>query len=85
MKKNIEKAIKECVNVALGSDDPLIPHGEHLRINPAKMLGLKDRSEIKEGLFADIIAVDANPLDNIKTLETLKFVMKGGIVYKQEK
>jgi imidazolonepropionase-like amidohydrolase len=104
-KKNIEKAIKEGVNVALGSDAPLIPHGENAyeltammehgmtaleaikaaTINPAKMLDLKDRGEIKEGLLADIIAVDANPLDNIKTLETVKFVMKGGIVYKQEK
>jgi imidazolonepropionase-like amidohydrolase len=104
-KKNIEKAIKEGVNVALGSDAPLIPHGENAyeltammehgmtaleaikaaTINPAKMLHLKDRGEIKEGLLADVIAVDANPLDNIKTLETVKFVMKGGIVYKQEK
>ena len=53
-------------------------------INPAEMLNLNDRGEIKEGFLADIIAVDSNPIDNIKTLENVKFVMKGGVVYKNE-
>lgn len=51
-------------------------------VNTAEMLGLSDRGELKEGLVADIIAVDTNPVDDIKTLEQVKFVMKGGIVYK---
>jgi imidazolonepropionase-like amidohydrolase len=51
-------------------------------INPAEMLGLTDRGEIKEGYLADIIAVESNPLENIKTLENVSFVMKGGTVYK---
>lgn len=54
-------------------------------INSAEMLGLADRGELKEGLLADIIAVGANPLDQIKTLENVKFVMKGGTIYKNEK
>lgn len=30
---------------------------------------------------ADIIAVDANPLENVRELESVDFVMKGGVVY----
>ena len=53
--------------------------------NSAEMLGLADRGELKQGLLADIIAVDANPIKDISTLEHVKFVMKGGVVYKNEK
>lgn len=53
--------------------------------NSAEMLGLTDRGEVKEGLLADIIAVDANPIKDISTLEHVKFVMKGGVIYKNEK
>jgi len=49
------------------------------------MLGLTDRGEVKEGLLADIIAVDANPINDISTLENVKFVMKDGVIYKNEK
>jgi imidazolonepropionase-like amidohydrolase len=52
--------------------------------NSAEMLGLTDRGELKQGLLADIIAVDTNPLDDITTLENVKFVMKDGVVYKNE-
>jgi imidazolonepropionase-like amidohydrolase len=38
---------------------------------------------IETGKFADIIAVDENPIKNIKTLQTVKFVMKDGKVYKE--
>jgi imidazolonepropionase-like amidohydrolase len=54
-------------------------------IVPTEMLNLTDRGEIKEGLLADIIAVESNPLKDVKELENVKFVMKGGIVYKNEK
>ncbi|MEP2281052.1 amidohydrolase family protein [Maribacter sp.] len=53
--------------------------------NSAAMLELTDRGELKQGLLADIIAVDANPIKDISTLEHVKFVMKGGVVYKNEK
>jgi imidazolonepropionase-like amidohydrolase len=34
-------------------------------------------------MYADIIAVRGNPLDDIRELEDVRFVMKGGEVYKQ--
>jgi imidazolonepropionase-like amidohydrolase len=39
---------------------------------------------IEVGKWADIIAVSENPLQNITTLEKVVFVMKEGIIYKQE-
>ena len=63
-----------------------IPVMESLRaatmIN-AKLLNMQDElGQLKEGFLADIIAVDENPLDNVKTLEKVSFVMKDGKVYK---
>ncbi len=37
---------------------------------------------ITEGKYADIIAVNDDPLKNIGALENVRFVMKGGVVYK---
>jgi imidazolonepropionase-like amidohydrolase len=41
--------------------------------------------QIKKGFYADIIAVDENPIQNIATMEKVVFVMKNGKVYKDEK
>ena len=52
--------------------------------NAAALLGVeKQRGAIRPGLFADIIAVNENPLDNINTLKIVTFVMKNGTVYKK--
>ncbi len=40
---------------------------------------------IAPGAFADIIAVDGDPLKDVTELERVKFVMKGGVVYKPAK
>jgi len=48
----------------------------------AEVLGRPDRGRIAEGLLADLIAVDGNPLDDVSILEDVSFVMKGGVVYK---
>ena len=51
----------------------------------ADLLGWEDRvGEIKAGMYADIVAVDGNPLEDITELEDIDFVMKGGIVYKNK-
>jgi imidazolonepropionase-like amidohydrolase len=53
-------------------------------LNGADALGLKDvTGAIATGLSADIIAVKRDPLEDIRALEQVDFVMKGGEVYKQ--
>ncbi len=50
-------------------------------INNATLFGLEnDIGQIKQGYYADIIAVKGNPLENIGELETVRFVMKDGNV-----
>jgi imidazolonepropionase-like amidohydrolase len=49
----------------------------------AELLGWPDDvGALKAGMYADIIAVRGNPLDDIRELEDVRFVMKGGEVYK---
>jgi imidazolonepropionase-like amidohydrolase len=52
-------------------------------INTAELLGWQHRiGTIEPSRFADLIAVDGDPLKNIAELERVKFVMKGGAVIK---
>ena len=48
----------------------------------AEVLGTPDRGRIAQGLLADLIAVDGNPLEDVSRLEDVQFVMKDGVVYK---
>lgn len=51
----------------------------------AELLGWEDRvGAIESGLYADIIAVNGNPLNDITEMEDVDFVMKGGVVYKEQ-
>ena len=54
-------------------------------INAAELLGWSDKiGAVEAGKWADIIAVDGDPLQDVTTLEKVKFVMKGGEVVKNE-
>jgi imidazolonepropionase-like amidohydrolase len=54
-------------------------------INDADLLGWSDKvGTIEPGKWADIIAVDGDPLHDVTTLQHVKFVMKGGEVVKNE-
>lgn len=46
----------------------------------AEMLRLSDRiGTIEPGKLADLVAVEGNPLDNVRAMEKVTFVMKGGV------
>ena len=50
----------------------------------ARVMHMADQiGAVKKGLFADLIAVEGDPTGDIKALQRVKFVMKGGTVYKQ--
>ena len=52
--------------------------------NAADLLGKSDVvGSIQKGRFADVIAVDGDPLRDITEMQRVRFVMKGGIVYKE--
>jgi imidazolonepropionase-like amidohydrolase len=54
-------------------------------INAADLLGWSDKiGTVEPGRWADIIAVDGDPLQDVTTLERVKFVMKGGEVVKNQ-
>lgn len=54
-------------------------------INAADLLGVQDRGTIGVGSLADIIAVRGNPVEDIHMMENVRFVMKGGVVVKDER
>jgi imidazolonepropionase-like amidohydrolase len=50
----------------------------------ARLLDMEgELGELSVGFLADIVAVDEDPTQNIRTLENVVFVMKEGTIYKQ--
>jgi imidazolonepropionase-like amidohydrolase len=54
-------------------------------VNAADLMGWSAKTgSLEPGKWADIIAVEKNPIDDVRVLQDVKFVMKAGVVYKNE-
>jgi imidazolonepropionase-like amidohydrolase len=54
-------------------------------LQPARMLGVdKEVGSLTAGYYADLIALDNNPAQDIRALRTIRFVMKGGQVIRHD-
>ena len=52
-------------------------------VNAAELMGWQDRvGSLEPGKFGDLIAMEGDPLANIRVLQNVKFVIKGGVVMK---
>ncbi len=87
--------------IALGTDAPLVPHGQNAQemidyvnagltpmealmtgtVNAADAAGV-DVGRLEPGKAADIVALGRNPLEDIKAVMDVGFVMRDGIVFK---
>jgi len=53
-------------------------------LNAAQLQRVDDKlGSIEAGKLADIVAVKGNPIDDIRAMENMIFVMKNGKIYKQ--
>jgi imidazolonepropionase-like amidohydrolase len=54
-------------------------------LHGARLLGKQDLvGQLKPGFYADVIAVPGDPLQDISVLERVRFVMKDGVVYRND-
>ena len=54
-------------------------------INAAELMGWSERvGSISKGKFADMVAVRGDPIADVRLLQHVQFVMKDGVVYKDE-
>ena len=51
----------------------------------AELIGVDDRGRLAPGLLADVIAVPGDPSEDIKALQDVRFVMKDGVVHKDNR
>ena len=62
---------------------PAVEALQSATVTNAKILNSSQEiGQLAKGFYADIIATNANPIEEIQTLQNIPFVMKGGKVYK---
>src|SRR5882762_7563163 len=105
LRKAIKLAVANKIQIALGTDAGVIPHGTNAHefvlmvewggmspmeaiiagtMNGAKLLGWdKNLGSLTPGKWADIVAVSGDPLKDIHAMEKVVFVMKNGVIYRQ--
>src|SRR5438128_2306478 len=106
VRHSIKLAVANKIQIALGTDAGVIPHGTNARefflmvdwggmtnmqaiqagtLNGAKLLGWdKYLGSLTVGKWADIVAVSGDPLKDIHAMEGVVFVMKNGVVYRND-
>ncbi len=58
---------------------------QYATLTPAELMDWQDDiGTLEKGKFADVVAVQGNPLDDISVLKNIRFVMKGGKVYRND-
>lgn len=54
-------------------------------LGASELLGINDvLGSIEKGKLADIVAVDGDPVKDIQAMGRMKFVMKDGVIYRNE-
>ncbi|HZR23706.1 MAG TPA: amidohydrolase family protein [Vicinamibacterales bacterium] len=62
---------------------PLVDALKSATSTAARVLHMENQiGQVKQGLFADVIAVDGDPTKDVGAIRRVKFVMKGGTVYR---
>ena len=100
LKNTFKKAYGAGVKIAFGTDSGVSYHGENAKefrymveagMSPMEAIvsaELLEKEEslgtVEKGKVADIIATECDPLENIDCMEKVVFVMKNGIVYKNQ-
>ena len=55
-------------------------------LSAAELIGISDKTgTIEKGKWADIVAVDGDPVKDISAMGKIKFVMKSGVVYRDDR
>lgn len=75
------------INIALGTDSGVLRHdetGKEFYAMVRRGMTPLCWAELKTGQLANIVAVEGNPLDDIRVMESVVFVMKDGEIIKTD-